>query len=168
MKIPVRFFFAAAALAVAFPVLALAQHGSGPEMKPLPVAETAPAVSFADGVKTDPALVAFFGDFAEALRTHDGKPFVPRLAENYHIDGFEAADMKAAFVKAMTMINPPEEIIITAIEPQADKTLLVKTGFKFAKRTAKREFTLSADHKLITTSLIAMRRVTSEQPARGH
>lgn len=155
-------------LTVFVPSHVFAQHGGGaPEPKPLPVAEKAAAVSFAEGVKEDAALASFFREFAEALRTHDAKPFVPRLADNFTIPGYESNDMKAAFVKALTMINGPEEIIITAIEPQTDGTKLIKTGFKFPKRTAKREFTLNADHKLISTTLVSMQRPAGE-PARGH
>lgn len=152
----------AAVLALAFAsILPLrAQHGpGGPDMKPLPVAEKPAAVSFGEGLKEDAALLAFFRDFAEALRTHDGKPFVPRLADNFTVPGYESNDMKAAFVMALTMIPGPEEIIITAIEPQDGGGRLIKTGFKFPKRTAKREFILNADGKLVRTTLIAMKRV---------
>jgi hypothetical protein len=145
-----------------------AQHGPGPEMKPLPVAEKAARVSFAESVKADPALAAFFGDFAEALRTHDGKPFLPRLADTFTIEGFPGADMKAAFVKAMTMIASPDELVLTAIEPRPDGTQLIKTDFKFPKRTAKREFVLTADHRLVSTTLMVMRRAPAGETPRGH
>lgn len=151
-----------------FAVTAHAQHGPGPEMKPLPVAEKAARVSFADGVKAEPALATFFGAFAEALRTHDGKPFLPRLADNFAIEGFPGADLKAAFVKAMTMINSPDEIVLTAVEPQPDGTQLVRTDFKFPKRAAKREFVLTADHRLVSTTLMTMRRAPAGEPPRGH
>ena len=144
-------------LAVALPAAsALAQHGGSAPMQPLPVAEKAAAVSFAEGVKEEAVLTAFFREFAEALRTHDGKPFVPRLADNYTVPGYQTNDMKAAFMQAMTMLSGPQEIILTAIEPQSDGTKLIRAGFKFAKRTGKIRFTLTADNKLVSTSLISM------------
>ena len=166
-----KFAIAATLLAVSLltPV-ARAQHGGGPgatPMQPLPVAEKPATVSFAEGVKEDAALEAFLRDFAEALRTHDGKPFLPHLADKYTIEGYPNPNMKAGFVMALTMIKDPLEIVVTAIEPQTDGTKLVKAGFKFAKRTANREFTLTADNMLISTSLISMKRAAGE-PARSH
>ena len=145
--------FAAAALFSA--PLVRAQHGPGPEMKPLPVAEKAATVSFAEGVKEDAALAALFREFAEGLRTHDGKPFVPRLADNYVIPGYETDDMKAGFVKALTMIPSPQAITITAIESHGEGKL-VKATLQFTKRSNKREFTFNAKNQLVMTTMIAM------------
>jgi len=145
------------------------QHGGegAKMMEPLPVAENPPLVLFAEGIQTDLDVLAFMTAFAETLRIHDGKPFLPYLAENFTIQGFPGADMPGAFVMAISMIRDPEEIIITAIDPQPDLTLKIKTGFKYSKRTAAREFTLSPDHKLISTSLMTLK-VAPGQPVASH
>ena len=145
-----------------------AMHHTPGESKPLPVLEKAAVVSFAEGLKKDEALAGFFAAFAEAMRTHDGKPFLPRVADNFTIEGLANADMKAGFVKAMTMITPPEEFIIKSIEPQEGGAKLVKVDFRFPKRTAAREFVLSADHKLISTSLMRMKRVPTGEQTQRH
>jgi len=143
-------------------------HHTSVETKPLPVLEKAAAVSFAEGLKKDEALAGFFGAFAETMRTHDGKPFLPRLADNFTIEGLPSADMKAGFVMAMTMITPPEELIIKSIEAQESGARLVKVDFRFPKRTATREFVLSADHKLISTSLMRMKRAPAGEQTPRH
>ena len=169
MKLPLLRLAAASALALVS-AAAVAQHGphGSADTKPLPVAEKAAHVSFADDLKPDPELAAFFGDFAETMRTHDGKPFLPRLDDNFTIPGFPGKDMKAAFVQAMKMVSSPDAIVITAIEPGDEGTWRVKTDFKFPKRTARREFVLSAKNRLVSTTLIAMRRVPAGEQPRGH
>ena len=137
---------------------AFAQHGSTTPAEPLPVLAAAPQVSVAPDAKAEPAVTVFLKDFAEALRTHQGKPFLPRLAEHYTIEGYNGPDMKAGFVLALTMIAAPLEIVVTGIEPAESGGKLVKTDFKYAKRSVARTFTLDAGGKLVRTTLIAMPR----------
>lgn len=145
-----------------------AMHHSPGEAKPLPVLEKAATVAFPEGMRKDEALAGFFAAFAEAMRTHDGKPFLPRLAQDFTIEGLTNGDMKAGFVMAMTMITPPEELVIKSIEPREGGVKLVKVDFKFSKRTTVREFVLSADNKLISTSLMRMKRPPGGDPTPRH
>lgn len=142
------------------------QHSPGDApTSSLPVAEKPPQVSFAEGIKADPQLTIFFTDLAEALRTHDGRRFVPRLADNFAIEGHAAEGAKYAFVGSMRMITPPLEIIVTGIEPADRGGRTVKTDFTFAKRTARRFFTLDSAGKLVGTNLVSMKGAAGEDGA---
>jgi hypothetical protein len=114
-------------------------------------------VSFAPGVK-DKNVGSFFRSFAEALKTHDGKPLLPRLAAGYTIEGLPPEwEIRESFVKAIGMIAGPDEIVVTAIKQDKDLKV-VTTEFRFATRVASKVFTFDAQDKLLNTDFIAMKR----------
>ena len=109
-----------------------AMHGGAPKSDaPAKLAE----VSFAAGLK-DKAIESFFRGFAEALKTHDGKPLLPRIADGYTIEGLPPEwEIRESFVKAIGMIAGPDEIAVTAIKRDGDLKI-VTTEFRFATRVA--------------------------------
>ena len=140
---------------------AAAMHGASPQPAgPAKLAE----VSFAAGLK-DKAVESFFHGLAEALKTHDGQPLLPRLAAGYTIEGLPAEwEIRASFVKAIGMIAGPDEIAVTGITREGDRKI-VTTELRFATRFATKRFIFDAQDQLLNTDFIAMKRAPAPVPA---
>ncbi len=131
-----------------------AMHGGA--TKPAGPAQLA-EVSFASGLK-DKNVESFFRGLAEALKTHDGKPLLPRLAAGYTIEGLPPEwEIRESFVKAVGMLAGPDEIAVTGIRRDGDSKV-VTTEFRFATRVAAKIFKFDAQDKLLSTDFIAMKR----------
>lgn len=131
-----------------------AMHGAAQPTGPAKLAE----VSFAPGV-ADKNIESFFRGLAEALKTRDGKPLLPRLAAGYTIEGLPPEwEIRPSFVKAIGMVPGPDEMVITSIKREGD-IKLVAAEFHFPTRVTTKTFKFDAEDKLLGTDFIAMRRV---------
>ncbi len=139
---------------------AAAMHGAAPQPAgPAKLAE----VTLAPGLK-DKAVESFFRGLAEAIKTRDGKPLLPRLADTYTIEGLPPEwEIKESFVKAIGMIPGPDEMAVMAIKRDGD-TKVVKAELRYAARVATKTFTFDAQDKLLGTDFISMKRAPAPAP----
>lgn len=142
----------------------VAQHGSGGAglhggggARPKP-SEKVAEVSYADGVERDRLVEDFLRALAVGLKTQDGKPMVPRLADTYAIEGLPAEmNPRDAFVMALGMATGPNAIIIQSVA-RTEAGFTAKTEFRYTNRIVARTFRFDADGRLLATDLIVLRR----------
>lgn len=134
-------------------------HGTPPAPTPGPPDAKAATVSFAPNVTPDKQLLDFMQTFAEAMRIHDGKSLKPLLSDRYAIEDMpEERSAVDFFMQAMVIVKAPEEIVVTAIEPEGD-TRTAKTEFRSNERgTKERTFKFDANGKLLSANFFTLKR----------
>jgi hypothetical protein len=134
-------------------------HGTGAAATPGPPDATAATVSFAPEIGPDKQVQDFLLAFAEAMRVHNGAELKPRISGKFTVPEMPAEHNAIDFfMQAMVKIKAPNEMIVTAIEPEGDGRS-VKVDFRSDNRPLKtRTFRFDADGKLLSADFFSLQR----------
>jgi hypothetical protein len=129
-------------------------HGDPPaQPKAPPPQQLATVTSLAT---QDPQVEAFLRALAECVKARDGAPMRARLSDRYDVDGLDGRAKPAdLFVQAVERIPGPTEIVIQAIEREAN-VVKVKTEFRYGSQSAKQKsFRLDGAGRLLWSDLFS-------------
>jgi hypothetical protein len=134
-------------------------HGSPPPRPKASPPDKVAVVSRTTGAAADAQVEDFLHALAVAIKSRDGKPMLPRLADRYTIDdlpsGLKASDY---FAQAVEQTPGADEIVIRSIAVQSG-VRIAQTEFRYPKDLVKSvTFRFDADGRLLASDLFKLKR----------